>query len=222
VEWGRACEEQWRRCWDSKHNKKLEGGHRRGLCHTGQSGGGGGVTHCLGGNAIEMGSNVFSLCPIADRKRPLKEEATYHVSGGANNLFGPTVLKGSVGAQESQCNIVEEKGVRGRVVELATVITLEGTNRTSELGGDQEGVECIRLQSPRKSPNKMRKVIQNDQVVFVTREAKDRRCPEITVNKIKCLINHGRVIEKEENDDRVDMHDKGSHKGPYYKIYLSY
>jgi hypothetical protein len=176
--------------------KNLKVGIGGGCAIKGKVGGGGGVTHCLGGNAIEMGSNVFSLCPIADRKRPLKEEATYHVSGGANNLFGPTVLKGSVGAQESQCNIVEEKGVRGRVVELATVITLEGTNRTSELGGDQEGVECIRLQSPRKSPNKMRKVIQNDQVVFVTREAKDRRCPEITVNKIKGLINHGRVIEK--------------------------
>jgi hypothetical protein len=33
----------------------------------------------------------------------------------------------------------------------------------------------------------MREVIQNDQVVFVTREAEDRRSPGITVDKIKGL-----------------------------------
>jgi hypothetical protein len=33
----------------------------------------------------------------------------------------------------------------------------------------------------------MREVVQNDQVVFVTREAEDRRSPEITVDKIKGL-----------------------------------
>jgi hypothetical protein len=38
----------------------------------------------------------------------------------------------------------------------------------------------------------MREVVQNDQVVFVTREAEDRRSPEITVDKIKSLSSPGR------------------------------
>jgi hypothetical protein len=44
----------------------------------------------------------------------------------------------------------EEEGARGVVVELATVITLKGTNRATELGGDPgeevgEGGERVRL-----------------------------------------------------------------------------
>jgi hypothetical protein len=41
--------------------------------------------------------------------------------------------------------------------------------------------------SRRGSPKKMGVVVQNDQVVFVAREAEDRRRPEITVDKIKGL-----------------------------------
>jgi hypothetical protein len=53
----------------------------------------GGVTHCLGGKAVEeMGSSVQGLCPIAGGKRRLKEEATDH-GGGADNLFGSVVLR---------------------------------------------------------------------------------------------------------------------------------
>jgi hypothetical protein len=45
----------------------------------------------------------------------------------------------------------EEERVRSMVVELAAIITLEGTNRATELGGDPgekvgEGGECVGLQ----------------------------------------------------------------------------
>jgi hypothetical protein len=83
--------------------------------------------------------------------------------------------------------------LRGVVVELAAVIALECTNRTTELCGDPseevgEGVKG----ATEGSLEKMREVIQNDQVVFVTREAKDRRSPEITMNKVKGLSSPGR------------------------------
>ena len=55
-----------------------------------------------------------------------------------------------------------------------------------------EGGKRVRLQSKGESPKKMGVVVQNDQVVFVAGEAKDRRRPEITVNKIKGLNNPGR------------------------------
>lgn len=53
-----------------------------------------------------------------------EEKATNHVSGGANDLFGPTVLGRSVRALEAQLNAVGEKGARDGVVELSAVITL--------------------------------------------------------------------------------------------------
>jgi hypothetical protein len=50
--------------------------------------------------------------------------------------------------------------------------------------------------SQRESPKKVGVVVQNDQVVFITREAEDTRCPEIILDKIKGLNNPGRVSGK--------------------------
>jgi hypothetical protein len=84
---------------------------------------------------------------------------------------------------------VGEEGARG-IVELAAIITLDGTDRATELGGDPcekvgEGGERVGLQPEWESPKKMREVVQNDQVVFVTRETDDKRSLEITMDKIK-------------------------------------
>jgi hypothetical protein len=80
-----------------------------------------------------------------------------------------------------------EEGARCIVVELATIITLKGTNQAMELGGDPgvvvgEGGECVGLQSKRKSPKKVRKTIQNHQVVFISRMNEYKRSLEITMN----------------------------------------
>jgi hypothetical protein len=79
-------------------------------------------------------------------------------------VFGPTVLGRGVGARETQVDAVGEEGARGIVVELMAIITLEGTDRATELGGDPgeemgEGGECVGLQSKWKSPKKMREVV---------------------------------------------------------------
>lgn len=155
------------------------------------------MAHCPGGKIVEeMGSSVQGLCPIVGGKRCLKEEAIDHVVGGANNLFGPAVLGGSVGARGSQLHAVGEKGWRGGVVELIAVITLECTNRATELDGDPseevgEGGKGVGLEPQGESPEKMREIIQDedDQVVFVTRETKDMRSPEVTVDKLKYRSN---------------------------------
>ena len=78
------------------------------------------------------------------------------------------------------------------VVELVVVIAVESTNRATVLGGDPneevgEGGKCIKLELQGKSLEKMREIIQDDHVVFVIREAEDRRTPEITMDKIKGL-----------------------------------
>jgi hypothetical protein len=66
------------------------------------------------------------LHPVAGRERRLKEKATDHVSGDANDAFDSTVLGRDVGSREMQLDVMGEEGVRGVVVELATIITMEG------------------------------------------------------------------------------------------------
>jgi hypothetical protein len=99
---------------------------------------GSGVAHVLRGEAVEeMCGGVQGLCLVARRERRLKEKATDHVGGGANDAFGPNVLGKSVRAREMQLNVVgEEVGARGDVVKLSDIVTLQGTNRATELGGD--------------------------------------------------------------------------------------
>jgi hypothetical protein len=70
-----------------------------------------------------------------------------------------------------------------------------------ELDGDPgeevgEGGEHVGLRPKWKSPKKMTEVVQNDQVVFVTREVEDRRSPEITMDKIIGLSSPGRGSRK--------------------------
>jgi hypothetical protein len=83
-----------------------------------------------------------------------------------------TVLGRCVGARETQLDAMgEEEGSRDVVVELATIITLEGTDGVTELGEGQgkevgEGGERVGLQPKRKSPKKMGVVVQNDQVLL--------------------------------------------------------
>jgi len=138
------------------------------------------------------------LCPVGGRERRLEEKAADHVGGGANHALGPAVLSRSVGTRETQLDAVsEEERTGGVVVELAAIVALQGTDRAPELGGYpgekvSEGGKRVGLQPKGESPKEMGVVIQNDQVVFVAGEAKDRRCPEITVDKIKGLNSPGR------------------------------
>jgi hypothetical protein len=83
-----------------------------------------------------MCGGVQGLCPVAGRERRLKENAMDHVGGGVNDAFGPSVLGRVVGARETHLNAMSEQGARGVVVELVTIVTLEGTDRATELGGD--------------------------------------------------------------------------------------
>ena len=53
----------------------------------------------------------------------------------------------------------------------------------------EEGRESLRLGAQRESPRVMRKIINNDQIIFIARHAEYRRCPQVTMNKIKNMHN---------------------------------
>jgi hypothetical protein len=59
-----------------------------------------------------------------------------------------------------------------------------------------EGGECVRLQPKREGPEKVEKIIQNHQIVFITRKTEYRGGPKITVNQVKSLLNPRRRSSK--------------------------
>ena len=51
-------------------------------------------------------------------------------------MFGSDVLRAGVGAREPQLNNMRKEERAGGLIELATIVALESTNRAAELGGD--------------------------------------------------------------------------------------
>ena len=49
----------------------------------------------------------------------------------------------------------------------------------------EEGGKNLKLGAQRKIPRVMREIINHHQIVFITRNAGYRRCPQVIVNKIK-------------------------------------
>jgi hypothetical protein len=137
------------------------------------------------------------------------------------------VLSRSVGARELQLNVVRE---RERELELLNSRLLSHWRAQTgrwDLGGDlgeevPEGVKCVRLQTQRKNIEKMRVIIQNHQVVFITRKTEYRRYPEITMNKVKSLLSpRSRSSKRKMRMVAItDMHDEVSKNGLYYTINL--
>jgi hypothetical protein len=145
------------------------------------------VAHRIRGKTVEeVCGSVQGLCPVAGRERRLEEEAAEHVGGGADHAFGSAVLCRGVGARETQLDAMSEE---------------ERTDWATKLSGYPgeevcEGGECVRLQPKWEGPEKMGKIIQNHQIVFITRKAEYRGGPKITVNQVKSLLSPRRGSSK--------------------------
>jgi hypothetical protein len=76
----------------------------------------------------------------------------------------------------------KEEGARGGVIELATIVTLDGLDGEVELSRHpgEKMKKCrksIRLRTQGKRPRIVREIINHHKIVFVARDADDRRCP---------------------------------------------
>ena len=99
----------------------------------------------------------------------------------------------------------EEEGTGSGVIELPPVVTLDGLNGEAELSGHtgkevEEGGEGLRLGTQRESPRVMRKIINNDQIIFITRHAEYKKCPQVTVNEIKGMRSMRRRKRKRKSN----------------------
>jgi hypothetical protein len=76
---------------------------------------------------------------------------------------------------------------RGVVVDLAAIITSKGTNRAMELDGYPseevgEGWRTCQASAEAKKSRKSEKIIENHQVVFISKKTECKRSPENTMN----------------------------------------
>jgi hypothetical protein len=154
----------------------------------------------------QVGGGVEALSPEARGQRGLDQKGAHDVVRRANHPLSLAVLRRGIRTRHTQLNTSrQEEGPGGGVIELPPVVTLDGLNCEAELSGHpgkevEEGGEGLRLGAQRKSPRVIRKIINNDQIVFITRHAEYRRCPQVTVNQIKSMRNMRRGRRKRKSN----------------------
>src|SRR6185312_13972299 len=139
----------------------------------------------------QVGGGVEALGPEARGQRGLDQKGAHDVVRRANHPLSLAILGRGIRTRHMQLNTLrEEERTGGGVVELTPVVTLDGLNGEAELSGHpskevEEGGEGLRFGAQRKSPRVMRKIINHNQIIFITRHAEYKRCPQVTVNQIK-------------------------------------
>jgi hypothetical protein len=94
----------------------------------------------------------------------------------------------------------EEESVGGGVIKLASIIALDtpdGVAKGEEVG---EGGEGVKLLAQRKGPRVVGAVIEDDQVILVTRDTQNRGGPEVTVCGVKGSNDSRRGARKGQPD----------------------
>jgi hypothetical protein len=138
-------------------------------------------------------------------KGSLKQQGAHDIVGGMNHALGLTVLQGSVGTRHPKLDAVrEEESVGGGVIKLTTIIALDAPDGVDKLRGHKGkevggGGEGVRLLAQWKSP-RVGAVIEDDQVILVTRDTQNRRGPKVTVYEVKGLKGSSRGARKGQPD----------------------
>jgi hypothetical protein len=138
----------------------------------------------LGGEAVQqICGGVEPFYPVASRNRSLKKQGTQHIIDGANNAFGFTILRRSIGTRHPQKDpFGGEECARGGVIELMAIVTLNGFDGAAKLCRDisekmPQGGKSVRFNAQRKSSHKMGVIIKDNQIIFVVGYANNRRSP---------------------------------------------
>jgi hypothetical protein len=103
----------------------------------------------------------------------------HNIVGGTNHALDLTILRGSVGTRHPKLNVMREEESAGGVIKLASIITLDAPDGAAKLCGHKgkevgEGGEGVGLLAQQKSPRVVGAVIEDDQVILVTRDTRYR------------------------------------------------
>jgi len=141
------------------------------------------------GEAIhEVCGGVEALDPIQGWEGGLKEHGTNDVINGTNHTLGFTILRRRVRARHPEQDAIgEEKGACRGVIELATIVTLNALDGATELclhirEKVSQGGKGFRFKPKWERPQKVRAVIKNNKIRFVTGHTSDGRGPQVTMN----------------------------------------
>jgi cystathionine beta-lyase family protein involved in aluminum resistance len=72
----------------------------------------------------------------------------------------------------------------------------------------KKGGEGVRLGTQREGLGVVREIINDHQIILITRNAEYRRSPHITVDKIKSMLKKKK--KEAEHDNQAGMPDKGA------------
>jgi hypothetical protein len=95
----------------------------------------------------------------------------------------------------------DEESAGGGVIKLVSNITLDAPDGAVKLRGYKgrevgKGGEGVGLLAQQKSPRVVGAIIEDDQVILVTRHTQNRGGPKVTVYKVKGLNNSSRGAKK--------------------------
>jgi hypothetical protein len=83
-----------------------------------------------------VGGSVKALCPETQGQGGLDQKSVHDIVRGPNHALCLAVLWGSIQTRHTQLNTSGEKeGARGGVIELTTIVALDGLNGEAELSG---------------------------------------------------------------------------------------
>jgi hypothetical protein len=87
---------------------------------------------------------------------------------------------------------VREEQSEREVIKLTSIIALDASDGAAELHGQKgeevgEGGEGVRLLAQWKSPRVVGAVIEDDQVILITRDTRNRGGPKVIVYEVKGL-----------------------------------
>jgi len=118
----------------------------------------------------------------------MDEEGVDGVVDGPKHTLSFAILLGSVRARMAKQNAATgQEGRHGFIDELSAIVGLKALGNRVKLSlniGNKVTIDFGFL-AQRKSPAEMSEIIKGDQIIFVTRNAKDWRCPDITMNESK-------------------------------------
>jgi hypothetical protein len=115
----------------------------------------------------------------------------HDIVGDMNHMLNLVVLGGGIGTRHLELDAVrEEESTGGGVIKLISIITLDTMDGATKLCGHmgEEVRECgegIILMVQRRGPRVVSAIIEDDQVILITRDTKNRGGPEVTMYEVK-------------------------------------
>jgi hypothetical protein len=115
--------------------------------------------------------------------------------GGTNHALHLAILWGHVGTRHPKLDTMrEEESAGGGVVKLTSIVALDTPDGTIKLCRHisekvRKSGEHVRLMVQRKSPRVMSTIIQNNQIVLISRTTGYKRSPKIAMDQIKSTYN---------------------------------